>query len=129
MNVRAGGGPCAVLGPFLRDLELLTVGIGVAFGGSFADELQTNFEILASNSLNVEGLFVTDAATGEVIPFWIGGLSGVDYTIPEFAPEGLSPFADPSPGGPAVIPLPAAGWLLLGALAGLAGLGRRRTRA
>ena len=121
-RARETNSQCAVKSPLLRDYELLTVGIGAAFGGRFADELQTNFEILASNSLNVEGLFVTDADTGEVIPFWIGGLSGVDYTLSEYAPEGLSPFAA-EPVAP--IPLPAAGWMLLAGLGMLAAVRKR----
>jgi hypothetical protein len=112
-----------------QELQVATIGLGVAFGGAFVAEGLATSEILASNSLIVEGLYVTDGDTGDVIPMWIGGLSGVDYTLATYRPEGENPFAALPDGGPAVIPLPAAGWLLLGALAGLAGLGRRRTRA
>lgn len=111
-------------------LAVSTVGLGVAFGGFIND--QANLEIApeasidAFNSLTLDGIYITNPDNGAVIPFWIAGFSGLDYTLAEFRPTGENPFALD---GPAVIPLPAAGWLLIGALAGLAGLGRLRRRA
>jgi hypothetical protein len=44
-------------------------------------------------------------------------------------PAGLSNYGSIEVGHPEVIPLPAAGWLLLGGFAGLAALKRRRRTA
>lgn len=74
---------------------------GVEGTSAFVDALST-----ASVGLNVLGL--TDVDTGN-----LGTVSWVND-------------APVDPGGPAVVPLPAAGWLLIAGLGGLASLKRRR---
>ncbi|CAN0595349.1 unnamed protein product, partial [Ectocarpus sp. 12 AP-2014] len=53
-----------------------------------------------------------------------GGLSGLNWTNPEQGTSELILSAKIS--GPAVVPLPAAGWMLLAGLGGLAAMKRRR---
>jgi hypothetical protein len=71
------------------------------------------------NSLRFTGASVFDA-DGNAVTTTVTSSSGFDYL------KGLEPHSPPVD-PPSVIPLPAAGWLLLAGVAGLAGLRRRRT--
>ena len=119
---RQTGGQCLFPGaPVVGPYTVGNVGIGVAFGGQMSAELMGAASVSASNSLDIEGIFATDPE-GEVVPMWIAGLSGIDYTLPEHAPDGPSPFPRVQP---APVPLPAPG-LLLAACLGMLALCRRR---
>jgi len=88
--------------------------IGNDYAAAFTDARWSSAEaIFAAGSYTITGLTIDS-------PFGSGGaaiqLSSQSLGGPSFEP--VNP-----------IPLPAAGWLLLGALGGLVGLGRRRRRA
>lgn len=83
---------------------------GVVFAASLGGDVESA-ELEAFNSLTDVTLQAFDAATGDPVPGVFTAESGADYG-----------------GGPAVIPLPAAGWLLASAVAAAAGLRARRGR-
>jgi hypothetical protein len=73
-----------------------------------------------------------DASVGDFNILLLGGSIAIDFDRgqslgADFRPRGQSQTYTVTSQSAPVVPLPAAGWLLLGGVAGLIGLGRRRT--
>ena len=106
-------------------------------GGSLDTSITGGFNFIADSapgntsgfSLNAAPIdlsnlgFATGAEITDGLFLARGGLFSTVWDVAALNSKDV--VTDPGP-GPSVVPLPAAGWLLLGGLAGLFGLGRRR---
>ncbi len=124
----AGGLNTLVLGPFADGARMSgtvgareDAGFDLAFGTGFA------LEDFRAYLLRGDRFDLHLAAGTGTIGFALFGVNAVAFDGQSFTAQGFADFL--GAGGVSVIPLPAAGWLLLGGLGALAALHRRRRAA